>query len=366
MIDKKNDSERSYFMIDVHHHIGEDIDGNENLPIGSNGSYQFSKDLEEDVIGALKETNSRYEAADEGVIKNFDDQDDENYPYGLLDQMVVFPMKDRFRNDGKIPFSRSNENISEWINSEYHHKRLLGFGRLDPSDIDMARKEVERFPLEYGLVGLKIHPDSERFHLDSQKVIQLYIDCAKMNLPIIFHTGYPSDVEKIHEGVNKTISLLIENGLENLISQLNIIVGHCSYEEERVFDFLSHPCIYGEMSTLKSPESFIGSARENIKLSNFTNKTLKEFNEEVRVQLKSNFWKIFDVNSHWSGKLMLGTDHPFLPGENIVKLFEALFSSELSEDLEPTAIQNILGRNLIGVLPVTAELSSSFYMKNRS
>lgn len=358
LFDEETGTLRTFFVYDAHHHIGEDVDGNENVPIGNNGSYELSKKLGDEVVEMLESSTSRYRPPEkeDAVLPEMEDED---HPYGLFDQMVVFPMKDKFRDDGEIPFSKSNENICRWVNADYHKRRLIGFGRVDPSGIDDARKEVKKFPDGYGLVGLKIHPDSERFHLDSNQVVQLYVDCARMGLPIIFHTGYPSDVEDIHDGINKTISLLVENDMESLVSQLNVIIGHCSYEEEEVFRYLSHPCIYGEMSTLSQPESFIRSARENISLSDFANETLDEFSDEVGGRLKSNIWDIFQVNTHWSGKLMLGTDHPFLPRENIVDLMEALFCSDLAEELEPKAIQNILGGNLIDVLPSSVGLHVS-------
>ncbi|MFP4001221.1 MAG: amidohydrolase family protein [Thermoplasmata archaeon] len=359
ILDRKTGSVRSFTVNDAHHHIGEDVDGNENVPVGTNGSYDFSRKLKEEVVDTLRESESRYR-----VPGKADDEASEDNGTGLMDQIVVFPMKDKFRDEGDITYSRSNENISRWINSEDHADRLLGFGRVDPSEIEGARKMIKRFPSEYGLIGLKIHPDSEKFELDSNRVIQLFVDCARMNLPIIFHTGYISDVERIHNGVNKTISLLVENKMEYLVGHLNVIAGHFSYDDEEAFRYISHPCIYGEMSTLTSPEDFIRSAMDNISLSNFTDKTLSDFKPEVRRKLKNDFWNIFDVSTNWSNKLILGTDHPFLPRDNIVDLFECLFCSDLSEELQPSMIQNILGENLIDILPVNAHLTPSYRVKD--
>ncbi len=358
IMDRKTGSVRTFSINDAHHHIGEDVDGNENVPVGTNGSYELSKKLEDDVIEILKDSESRYWIPNKDVQRG--DSDPEKHPYGLIDQFVVFPMNDKFKDEGEITYSRSNKNIIQWINSEGHTNRLLGFGRADPSDIENARKMIKRFPSEYGLIGLKIHPDSERFELDSNKVIQLFVDCARMNLPIIFHTGYVSDVNKIHNGVNKTISLLVENKMEDLVGQLNVIAGHFSYDHEEAFRYLSHPCIYGELSTLTSPKNFIRSAKENISLSYFTNETLDEFKDSVQKKLREDFWNIFDVSTNWSNKLMLGTDHPFLPRDNIIDLFECLFCSDLSEELQPSMIHNILGKNLIDILPVTAHLTPSY------
>ncbi len=369
IIDNETNTGRIFFVNDSHHHIGEEVDGNENVPIGENGSYDFSKRLEEDIKESFKNcANSRYEPPPENLIieRNGSGTARDDHPHGIFDQIVVFPMKDKFRDEGEVTFSRSNKNISRWVNADYHRRRLIGFGRVDPGDIEGARKEIKKFPNKYGLTGLKIHPDSERFKLGSNEVIQLYVDCARMGLPIIFHTGYPSDVKDIHEGVNKTISLLVENGMEELVSQLNVIIGHCSYEEEEVFRYLSHPCIYGEMSTLSQGESFLNSARKNIRLSDFTNNTLNYFKKDVRETLKDKFWKIFQVNSHWSSKIMIGTDHPFLPKDNITKLFNAIFCSDISSDLDPWSIQNILGNNLVNLLTPNVGVHVSTFQSDHS
>jgi len=352
LVDRKTGSRRTFSVIDAHHHIGEDVDGNENVPVGKDGSYRFSKRLEEDLKDALSESTYRYRAPDEEIVDTFEVAESEKHPYGLIDQFVVFPMKDRFRDEGKITYSRSNENISQWVSSSDHEKRLFGFGRVDPEDLEDARYMIREFPSKYGLIGLKVHPDSERFMLDSNQVVQLYIDCARMNLPIIFHTSYVSDVKKIHDGVNRTISLLVENNMKSLIGQLNVIVGHFSYNDDEAFRYLSHPCLYGEMSTLTSPEEFIRSAMEKIAISEFRSKTLSGFRKDVREELEKDFCNIFHASLNWSSKLMLGTDYPFLPKDNTFELLKALLCSELSDELHPAMIQNILGKNLIDILPV--------------
>ncbi len=361
--DRKTGTTRTFFINDAHHHIGEDVDGNENVPVGNNGSYRFSEQLGKEVIERLRKSDSRYRLQEKDA--EYLEERYESDKEGLIDQFVVFPMKDKFRNEGDMTYSRSNKNISQWINTEGHDEKLLGFGRVDPSKREEAREMVKRFPSEFGLMGLKIHPDSEHFYLDSSQVIQLYIDCARMNLPIIFHTSYLSDVEKIHESVNKTISLLVENHMESLVGQLNVIAGHFSYMDEEAFRYLSHPCIYGEMSTLTATDEFIRMAKENINLSEFTNTTLNEFKKGVRRRIKDDFWNIFYVGTNWSKKLMLGTDHPFLPRDNIVDLFETLFCTDLSEELHPSMIQNILGKNLIDILPVNAHISPSYDMEDK-
>lgn len=357
--DRRTGAVRDLYVIDAHHHIGEEADGKKNIPIGNNGSYQVSKKLKTDVIDKLSDTTHRYKV----ILESEEDEND--YPYGLFDQFVVFPMKDHYRDEGEYTYTKSNQNIFEWISSDYHKKRLLGFGRVDPSNIEKARKEVKKFTSRYGFLGLKIHPKSEKIDLDSREIVQLYIDCTKFNIPIIFHTDYPSDVKEIHRGVNKTINILIENKLEEYISQLKVIIGHHDYINHESFRHISHPSIYAELSGLKSGKEFIEKAKGEICLSKFTNQTIDEFDGIVKTKLKDHFWELFDISTNWSSKIMIGTDHPFLPVENIVNLFEDLFDSELSEQLTLSEIQRILGRNLVDILQVNCRMKPSVVIKNK-
>lgn len=349
--DRKTGYVKDLFLIDAHHHIGEELDGKKNIPIGKNGSYEFSKKLKEEIKDSLSSKEHRY-----SVIP---DPNGNEISQGLFDQFVVFPMKDHFREEGEYTYTKSNENVSEWTNSSDHRKRLIGFGRVDPTDIKTARKEVKKFSTKYGFFGLKVHPESEKVSLDSKEIVQLYMDCARLNMPIIFHTDYPSDVKEIHAGVNKTICILAENKLKECISQLNVIIGHFDYIDQESFRYLTHPSIYAELSGLQSTKEFIETAKKEVCLSKFTNETIQSFNAEIRATLKAHFWELFDVSTSWSSKIMMGTDHPFFPSENIVNFFEDILNTEVSHDLRLSDIQRILGKNLIDLLEVNCRIHPS-------
>lgn len=342
--DRKTGVIHYFNIIDGHHHIGEDEDGADNIPTGKNGSYYFSNALYDKVEKSLidKGGNKRY------VLEPMNQETSSKV--GLMDQFVVFPMKDHFRDNGDNPYSLSNKNISKWVNSKSHSKRLIGFGRVRPTDLKSARDEIQKFRSVYGLEGLKIHPESERFYLDSKQVRQIFVDCARLQLPIIFHTSYESDVEKIHSSINSVISIMIKQKMEHLIGQLKIIIGHCSYNDEETFRYLSHPCIYGELSTLKDTESFLRNAEKNISIHRFMVETMPGFDSGIEGKLEENFGKIFETGIHWSNKLVLGSDYPFLPPDNVKKFFESIFTSDFSHDLEPFIIENILYKNMVSIL----------------
>ena len=65
--------------------------------------------------------------------------------------------------------------------------RLVGFGTLHP-DMPDVRAEMKRIR-EGGLHGVKLHPDIQRFLIDSDAAMDMFRALAEMNLPVLVHTG---------------------------------------------------------------------------------------------------------------------------------------------------------------------------------
>ncbi len=68
-----------------------------------------------------------------------------------------------------------------------HPDRLVGFGTLHPDHPD-PRGELERIR-KGGLRGVKLHPDFQKFHLDSPKALALFREMAQLRLPLLCHVG---------------------------------------------------------------------------------------------------------------------------------------------------------------------------------
>lgn len=68
-----------------------------------------------------------------------------------------------------------------------HPHRLIGFGTLHPEHPD-CRGELERI-LAGGLKGVKLHPDFQRFELDSPKALALFRHMAELQIPLLSHVG---------------------------------------------------------------------------------------------------------------------------------------------------------------------------------
>ncbi|KAB2946951.1 MAG: Amidohydrolase [Candidatus Methanoperedens nitroreducens] len=100
-----------------------------------------------------------------------------------IDKAVIFPFNEI--NPG-ISFSMANKRTAEAINK--YPDRLIGFARLDPNFGKKAVEELKR-DVEIGLVGLKLHPSSQKFSLRSENLKDIIKNADRLNIPIIFDSG---------------------------------------------------------------------------------------------------------------------------------------------------------------------------------
>jgi predicted TIM-barrel fold metal-dependent hydrolase len=68
-----------------------------------------------------------------------------------------------------------------------HPDRLIGFGSMHPDHPD-CRAELLRIRAG-GLMGVKVHPDFQKFELDSPKAIALFREMAELHIPLLSHVG---------------------------------------------------------------------------------------------------------------------------------------------------------------------------------
>jgi len=64
---------------------------------------------------------------------------------------------------------------------------LVGFATMHPDFEDMAG-ELDRAK-EMGLVGVKLHPDMQRFAIDDPRAMRLYELMCQRSMPLVAHTG---------------------------------------------------------------------------------------------------------------------------------------------------------------------------------
>ena len=80
---------------------------------------------------------------------------------------------------------------------------FIAFGTVHAGDENLL-EEVEAFR-DMGLVGIKMHPDMQRFHIDDERLYPLY-DMVQGKMPVMFHSGdprtpfsHPARIKKVME-----------------------------------------------------------------------------------------------------------------------------------------------------------------------
>lgn len=80
------------------------------------------------------------------------------------------------------------ETINDFIKAEVdaHPDRLSGFGTLH-QDYEDKIGEAQRI-MDMGLKGIKLHPDTQMFNVDDERMLPLY-DFVQGKLPVLLHCG---------------------------------------------------------------------------------------------------------------------------------------------------------------------------------
>lgn len=67
------------------------------------------------------------------------------------------------------------------------HPEFIGFGTMHPEYENFA-EELKRMK-SMGLKGVKLHPDFQKFQIDTPQMDPIYDEIAKNNMPILVHAG---------------------------------------------------------------------------------------------------------------------------------------------------------------------------------
>lgn len=79
------------------------------------------------------------------------------------------------------------QSINDFVSgAAKEHPEFIGFGTMH-ADYENKCEEIERMQA-LGLKGLKIHPDSQQFYVDDERMFPVY-DAIRGKMPIIIHCG---------------------------------------------------------------------------------------------------------------------------------------------------------------------------------
>ena len=80
------------------------------------------------------------------------------------------------------------QTINNFIASECEkHKEFYGFGTMH-ADFKDKIAEIDRLT-GMGLVGVKIHPDTQKFNMDDERMFEMYDYLRQKRIPVLIHCG---------------------------------------------------------------------------------------------------------------------------------------------------------------------------------
>lgn len=194
-------------------------------------------------------------------------------------------------------------NINEFIARECaEHSEFIGLGTLHPQSDDMERDFNQIIDL--GLKGIKLHPDFQKFDIDSKDAYKMY-ELAEGRLPMLIHFGdkrydysAPKKLVQVHKDFPnlKVISAHLggyerwEEAQKYLAGMDNVWFDTCSS-----FDFMSKEDAVRYIKNLGIDRCFFGTDFPMWRhISEFHNLMSLGFtHEENQMILADNFKKFF-------------------------------------------------------------------------
>ncbi len=153
---------------------------------------------------------------------------------------IVFPLNDPNARDD---YSGPNDVV--WKAHEDYPGFFVPFFRLNPHrDYE---KEFERC-VQRAFKGLKLHPVSQQFELDDERVVRLLGLAAEADLPVLIHTGFAM------QRVVKPLLPTLEHH-----PHLRVILGHSSMVEvlEAARAFEGNPNVLFETSVVSAKDLYV-------------------------------------------------------------------------------------------------------------
>ncbi|TFF89405.1 MAG: hypothetical protein EU549_00780 [Promethearchaeota archaeon] len=350
-----------FYLVDSHHHIGEDEDGHRNLTV--DGSFGFFRTI-------WKLLNEKYEKLDtfpyyfkpKFLIKrivppkplNFLNSNSIHQNSWIFDQFIAFPFQDTFRAKAKmgekiIKYHNSNTRLAKITSGENTGCRLIGYCRIDPRDEDLALQEIDYSILELGLKGIKLHPlsddwNSEEYfdpNIESNYLPKIILRAMKYKVPVIFDCRFVNTLKWIYKLVYEIQERFLANNREQswINDHLKVIVAHIGFlwqNDDFLFKALSNPCIYGDLT------------------GQFSSKT-KDLIENLYKKVKCPYSNVSDLEKkfYWSTKIVMGSDYNYFKAYHIVDQLLYFFSEDFYNLIDGNILllKNIFSENILRLIP---------------
>ena len=230
--------------------------------------------------------------------------------YRKLDMMALLLSIDSETTTGEIP--DSNDYISSVVKK--YPDVFIAFAAIDPWKGIEAVAELERAVLELGLKGLKLHPVQQAFFPNDERIYPLYEKCSELSVPVLFHTGMAASGTGTPGGGGLKLKYSAPiPGMDDVAADfpdLKIILAHPGWPwiDEQIAVALHKPNVF-------------------IDLSGWMPRYIpKNLIEESITRL--------------NGKVLFGSDYPFITPERWINDWDRLSIPNVSKDLEKNIFLN--------------------------
>tara|TARA_Y100000996_G_scaffold349800_1_gene288641 strand:+ start:246 stop:1109 length:864 start_codon:yes stop_codon:yes gene_type:complete len=230
--------------------------------------------------------------------------------YRKLDMMALLLSIDSETTTGEIP--DSNDYISSVVKK--YPDVFIAFAAIDPWKGIEAVAELERAVLELGLKGLKLHPVQQAFFPNDERIYSLYEKCSELSVPVLFHTGMAASGTGTPGGGGLKLKYSAPiPGMDDVAADfpdLKIILAHPGWPwiDEQIAVALHKPNVF-------------------IDLSGWMPRYIpKNLIEESITRL--------------NGKVLFGSDYPFITPERWINDWDRLSIPNVSKDLEKNIFLN--------------------------
>ncbi|MFH1641380.1 MAG: amidohydrolase family protein [Nanoarchaeota archaeon] len=215
-----------------------------------------------------------------------------NMDYARVNKAICFPLNNP---NYSLSFTKPNDTIYQAYKK--YPERIIPFCRLNPRYSDW-KKELE-LRVSQGFKGIKLHPRSQRFRINSSEVKKIILQAQDNNLIILFHTGF--GVKYLAEDLLNII---------HKFPKVKFILGHSAF-----------PDIHKVIKNMNNQDNVV-----------FETSTLRTFD-------------IFDLLKNVSyKKIIFGSDIPYY--DQVLSL-EVLIHTALILKKTSNQIKEILGANII-------------------
>ncbi len=156
-----------------------------------------------------------------------------------VDRAIVLGFKSNYLH-AEIP----NRYVSEYVRR--YSSKLIGFAGIDPTD-DGWRRELVLAQEELGLKGVTISPGLQNFHPTDTRAMELYEECLRRGMPVLFEQNPRSAAAKMEYA-----RPLLLDEVAREFPALRIVVSHLGYPwiHETVVLLAKHANVFADIAGL--------------------------------------------------------------------------------------------------------------------